>query len=418
MIDASPVQYPLRDDAAGGAGPLLATLVVNPNQNALQAAVSRALMTLCIVLGITALAGVIVAQSLSRAMLRPVAELTAWAEEVSKLRNLATVAPMPQSGAHEVNRLTGSFERLVSQVAEQNRELKRKQYELKASNAHLETMAFSDFAHRTAEPAAVRIAIDMRRLIRPMQRDIRWRCCLSTLIISRRSMINLVTRLAMPRCATQPAFAGTARYRLPARLAGDEFVVISPNVTSVDDAVRLGERLTVWLGIALPEDRWSNPVRASIGVAGFPIMARMCRRWYAADLAMYRPRPCPVTTRYGSAVPLTCRAIQRRWRLAVQCCQPDRKAGANHRRENHDQFLYCRSLNAVLAVTLLLVLFWPTASPGWCKPREARLAALGFERTDDGYVLNLPGRCCSTLGAIERKRQGATWRSWRKICTA
>jgi HAMP domain-containing protein len=101
-------------------------------------------MTLGIVLGITALAGVIVAQSLSRAMLRPVAELTAWAEEVSKLRNLATVAPMPQSGAHEVNRLTGSFERLVSQVAEQNRELKRKQYELKASNAHLETMAFSD----------------------------------------------------------------------------------------------------------------------------------------------------------------------------------------------------------------------------------------------------------------------------------
>ena len=58
-----------------------------------------------------------------------------------------------------MNRLTGSFERLVSQVAEQNRELKRKQYELKASNAHLETMAFSGLADRTAEPAAVRVAI-------------------------------------------------------------------------------------------------------------------------------------------------------------------------------------------------------------------------------------------------------------------
>ena len=40
--------------------------------------------------------------------------------------------------------MTTSFEALIEQVAEQNRELKRKQYELKASNAHLETMAYSD----------------------------------------------------------------------------------------------------------------------------------------------------------------------------------------------------------------------------------------------------------------------------------
>ena len=43
-------------------------------------------------------------------------------------------------------------------MAEQNRELKRKQYELKASNAHLETMAFPTRS-RTAEPAAIRIAL-------------------------------------------------------------------------------------------------------------------------------------------------------------------------------------------------------------------------------------------------------------------
>ena len=76
-----------------------------------------------------------------------------------------------------------------------------------------------------------------------------------------------------------------------ARLAGDEFVVISPNITSVDDAVRLGERLTVWLGIALPEDRWSNPVRASIGVAVFPDHGEDVQTLvHAADLAMYRAK--------------------------------------------------------------------------------------------------------------------------------
>jgi len=53
--------------------------------------------------------------------------------------------------------------------------------------------------------------------------------------------------------------------------------------------------------------------------------------------------------------------------------------------------------NAVrVLVTLLLVAVLAgcasTASPPSVPPpREARLAALGFERTEDGYVLNLPG---------------------------
>ena len=295
VIDASPVLYPLRDDAAGGAGPLLATLVVNPNQNALQAAVSRALMTLGIVLGITALAGVIVAQSLSRAMLRPVAELTAWAEEVSKLRNLATVAPMPQSGAHEVNRLTGSFERLVSQVAEQNRELKRKQYELKASNAHLETMAFSDsltgLPNRPLFESRLHEAIDQANATgRPL--------AVLFIDLDHLKAINDQYGHAVGDAALR-ATAARIRRALRgtdflARLAGDEFVVISPNITSVDDAVRLGERLTVWLGIALPEDRWSNPVRASIGVAVFPDHGEDVQTLvHAADLAMYRAKALP-----------------------------------------------------------------------------------------------------------------------------
>lgn len=295
VIDASPVQYPLRDDAGGGSGALLATLVVNPNQNALQAAVSRALVTLGVVLGITALAGLIVAQSLSRAMLRPVAELTTWAEEVSKVRNLATVAPMPLSGAQEVNRLTGSFERLVSQVAEQNRELKRKQYELKASNAHLETMAFSDsltgLPNRPLFESRLTEAIDRANATgHPL--------ALLFIDLDHLKAINDQFGHAVGDSALR-ATAARIRRALRgtdflARLAGDEFVVISPNVTGVDDAVRLGERLTVWLGIALPEDRWTNPVRASVGVAVFPDHGEDVQSLvHAADLAMYRAKALP-----------------------------------------------------------------------------------------------------------------------------
>ena len=124
------------------APPTLGTLVVNPNQRSLNGTFSRSLTALGLVLAITAILGMWVARLLSQAMLRLVADLTAWAEEVSNLRNLQAAAP--RVGGLEVSRLTTSFESLIAQLAEQNRELKRKQYELKTHNEHLETMAFSD----------------------------------------------------------------------------------------------------------------------------------------------------------------------------------------------------------------------------------------------------------------------------------
>jgi diguanylate cyclase (GGDEF)-like protein len=95
-----------------------------------------------------------------------------------------------------------------------------------------------------------------------------------------------------------------------ARLAGDEFVVVTPNVSSVDDAVKLGERLTVWLGIALPEDEWAHPVRASVGVAVFPDHGNDVESlMQAADWAMYKAKALSQdeSIRVAAAVPLSLR---------------------------------------------------------------------------------------------------------------
>ena len=54
------------------------------------------------------------------------------------------LSPVPRGGGREINRLTSSFETLIAELAEQNRELTRRQYELKASYAHRASIPFSD----------------------------------------------------------------------------------------------------------------------------------------------------------------------------------------------------------------------------------------------------------------------------------
>jgi len=292
-VNARPVQYPLLDDPSGRDSALLGTLVVNPNQMALGASVASALAVLGIVLAIASLVGVLVAQRLSRALLKPVADLTAWAEDVSASRNLSTHAP--RGGGMEVNRLATSFETLIAQMAEQNRELKRKQYELRASNTHLETMAYSDsltgLPNRPLFESTLQSSINAANAAGKS---------LAVLFIDLDNLkaINDQHGHAQGDAALR-ATAARIRRALRnadflARLAGDEFVIISPNVTSSTDALKLGERLTVWLGISLPEDQWAHPVRASIGVAVFPDHGDdMATLIHAADMAMYRAKALP-----------------------------------------------------------------------------------------------------------------------------
>jgi diguanylate cyclase (GGDEF)-like protein len=292
-FDAHPVQHALRDEQSDPAAPAIATLVVNPNQKALRAALGRALLVLAVVLGITTLAGVLVAQALSRALLRPVAELNAWVEEVSASHNLA--APAPRGGGLEVNQLTTGFESLIAQVAEQNRELKRKQYELKASNAHLETMAFSDAL--TGLPNRPMFETTLATAI---ERANTQGSPLAVLFIDLDDLKKINDQHGHAK-GDSALRATAARIRrglragdFLARLAGDEFVVVSSGVTTPSEAVKLGERLAVWLGIALPEDDWAYPVRASIGVAVFPDHGGDVRALvHAADLAMYRAKAFP-----------------------------------------------------------------------------------------------------------------------------
>ena len=100
--------------------------------------------------------------------------------------------------------------------------------------------------------------------------------------------------------AALPATAARIRRALRgsdflARLAGDEFAIVSANITNASAAVKLGERLTVWLGISLPEDQRTQPIRASIGVTVFPDHGTDASRLiHAADQAMYRAKALPV----------------------------------------------------------------------------------------------------------------------------
>jgi diguanylate cyclase (GGDEF)-like protein len=293
LVAARPVEHPLRDETVESGGARLGTLVVNPNQRALRSSVAAALTAVGVILAITSLAGLLVAKALSRALLRPVAELTAWAEEVSASRNLS--APAPRGGGLEVNRLTTSFETLIAQVAEQNRQLKRKHYELKASNTHLEAIAYSDsltgLPNRPLFEATLRSAIERSNSSGK---------AIALLFIDLDDLKAINDRHGHAQGdAALRATAARIRRALRstdflARLAGDEFVVISPNVSGSSDALRLGERLMVWLGIALPEDRWSEPLRASIGAAVFPDHGEDAAALvHAADMAMYRAKALP-----------------------------------------------------------------------------------------------------------------------------
>ncbi len=293
VFDARSVQHALRDEQSDPAAAPIATVVVKPNVKALHASLWRALAVLCVVLGVTILAGVLVAQAVSRALLRPVTELNAWVEEVSASHNLAT--PAPRGGGLEVNQLTTSFESLIAQVAEQNRELKRKQYELKVSNAHLESMAFSDaltgLPNRPMFETTLTTSIEKANALGSP---------LVVLFIDLDELKKINDQHGHAKGdAALRATAARIRRALRsgdflARLAGDEFVVVSSGASTPADAVKLGERLAVWLGIALPEDDWAHPVRASIGVAVFPDHGEDVRALvHAADMAMYRAKALP-----------------------------------------------------------------------------------------------------------------------------
>ena len=293
-LAARPIQLALRDDQVSNSAAILGTLVVAPNQQSLRSAFSRALLVLGVVLAITSIAGIWIARILSQAMLRPVAELTAWAEEVSKSRNLS--APAPRGGGLEVDRLTTSFESLIAQLAEQNRELKRKQYELKVHNEHLETMAFTDaltgLPNRTMFESTLKTEIAAARTLGK-------RLTVLFVDLDNLKLINDTHGHAKGDAALRAAATRIRRaLRGPdflARLAGDEFVIVSANVADAADAVKLGERLTVWLGISLPEDEWTEPIRASIGVTVFPDHGTDANSLiHAADQAMYWAKALPV----------------------------------------------------------------------------------------------------------------------------
>ncbi len=294
LLAARPIQLALRDDQIGGTAVSLGTLVVTPNQRSLNATFMRALAVLSIVLAITLVAGIWIARLLSRAMLKPVADLTAWAEDVAQSRNLTAAAP--RGGGLEVDRLTTSFESLIAQLAEHNRELKRKQYELRIHNEQLETVAFTDAltglpnraVFESALKAEIASATEASRRITVLFVD------LDNLkaINDRHGHVKGDAALRAAAARIRRALRSTD---FLARLAGDEFVIVSSNVAASADAVKLGERLTVWLGIALPDDEWLEPIRASIGAAVFPDDGTDANGLiHAADQAMYRAKALPV----------------------------------------------------------------------------------------------------------------------------
>lgn len=293
-LASRPIQLALRDDQVSSTAAILGTLVVNPNQQSLDAAFSRALTVLGIVLAVTMMAGLWIARTLSRAMLRPVADLTAWAEDVAASRNLS--APAPRGGGIEVDRLTTSFESLVAQLAEQNRELKRKQYELKAHNQHLESVAFTDTL--TGLPNRAMFESTLRAEIISAS-ALGKRFTVLFVDLDNLKGINEAHGHAQGDAALRAAASRIRRALRSAdflaRLAGDEFVIVSVNIASVSDAVKLGERLTVWLGISLPDDEWTQPIRANIGVTVFPDHGGDANSLiHAADQAMYRAKALPV----------------------------------------------------------------------------------------------------------------------------
>ena len=310
LAEAKPVQYVLRDDQNRDGKEALGTLVVNPNQRSLRDGVFSALLILGVILVVTALAGWMVARALSRALLRPIEELSEWAEDVTASKNL--LARAPRGGGREVNRLTSSFEALIGQVAEQNRQLKRKQYELKASNDNLKTMAFSDAL--TGLPNRAMLESTLKTMLAKANSSGK---PLAVLFIDLDELkgINDAHGHSQGDAALMATAARVRRALRSsdflARLAGDEFVVATTNLASVADAVKLGERLSVWLGISLPEDEWPHAVRASIGVAVFPDHGDdVAKLMQAADWAMFNAKALSrdESIRVAAAVPAAMRA--------------------------------------------------------------------------------------------------------------
>jgi diguanylate cyclase (GGDEF)-like protein len=293
-LTATPVQVELSDDQVNSAVAALGTLVVNPNQSWLNAGYSRALGALAIVLAISAVFGVVVARVLSRAIFKPVTELTGWAEEVSKSRNLLIAAP--RGGGLEVDQLTNSFEALIAQLTEQNRELKRKQYELKAQNEKLQNVAFLDVMTGLPNRASFDTTLTREMAVAGAAGR---RLTMLTVDMDCLTAINDEHGRAQGDAAVQ-ATAARIRRALRgsdflARLAGAEFVVISNSIATPADAVKLGERLTVWLGISLPDDAWAEPIRASVGVTVFPDHGTdALSLMRSADQAMHRAKALPL----------------------------------------------------------------------------------------------------------------------------
>ena len=104
-------------------------------------------------------------------------------------------------------------------------------------------------------------------------------------------LIMVANRL---RVVVNAEFTGNAKQRpLLARLAGDEFTMFFPNITSVEEVERVARRVVVAISEPFELSSHSVDIGASIGVAispdhGTSVEALM----RAADIAMYRAKSC------------------------------------------------------------------------------------------------------------------------------
>jgi diguanylate cyclase (GGDEF)-like protein len=287
-LQPAPVIHPLSDDDGAGAF-LLGSLVVVPNEAALHQAEARAVIVLLIVIGLAGLLGAIAAHYMSRALVRPLAKLTDWADSIDEAApSLAVRAP--RANVLEVDRLSNAFEALIAKIAEQNRELKRRQYELKSSNVRLESLAYSDpltgLPNRSMFQSTLAAEIELARTQRRS-------FAVLFIDMNRLKLINDTWGHASGDTALRAA-AMRIRHGLRsndflARFAGDEFVVISNGIGCVEDAKRLSDRLMTSLATPLPEDHWREPLCAGIGVGLYPDDGDDINTLvHHADMAMYR----------------------------------------------------------------------------------------------------------------------------------
>lgn len=291
MLEAPPVFVELADTYANTSAPV-ATMVVKPHQGALRETFHRAVLALAVVLAIAALLSVLVAQQLSKALLRPVRELTEWVDVVSESFDVTRISQMPSTRTEEVRRLAASIEALFSQIHQQNSELKHKQYELRAINKHLEHLAFSDAL--TGLPNRALFEEQLKREIEHAE-GAGSSFALLFIDMDQLKQINDLQGHASGDAALR-ATANRLRQALSetdfvTRLAGDEFMVISPKVQTNEDATKLGAQLNERLQEVAEGDSWRYPVQASIGIAMYPQNGRSVTELvHAADVSMYRAK--------------------------------------------------------------------------------------------------------------------------------